>query len=74
MTEKKSSAGSEVVKAIRRHGWIPDLPDHRDHLYGALRKISSSLPQSVDQRKGCSPVEDQGDIGSCTANAPGRRA
>lgn len=53
----------------RKHGWVPDLPDHRDHLFGALRAIPATLPPHVDLRPGCSPVEDQGDLGSCTANA-----
>ena len=22
-------------RKIKRYGWIPDLPDHRDHLYAA---------------------------------------
>lgn len=29
----------------------------------------SSLPPRVDLRPGCSPIEDQGQVGSCTANA-----
>ena len=28
-----------------------------------------ALPKKVDLRSGCSPVEDQGQLGSCTANA-----
>ncbi|HUP10177.1 MAG TPA: C1 family peptidase [Caldimonas sp.] len=51
------------------YGWVPDLPDHRDMLYGAVRKLPAKLPASVDLRPGCSPVEDQGDLGSCTGNA-----
>src|SRR5438067_1441439 len=51
------------------YGWIPDLPDHRDILYGAVHRVPARLPSSVDLRRGCSPVEDQGDLGSCTANA-----
>src|SRR4030042_5633983 len=27
------------------------------------------LPSSIDLRKWCSPIEDQGNLGSCTANA-----
>jgi C1A family cysteine protease len=50
-------------------GWIPDLPDHRDLRYAALRPTAVRLPKSVDLRPGMSPVEDQGDLGSCTANA-----
>ena len=30
---------------------------------------ASKLPASVDLREWCSPIEDQGDLGSCTANA-----
>lgn len=51
----------------RRYQWKPDLPDHRDYLYAA--SAGSVLPQAVDLRSKCSPVEDQGQIGSCTANA-----
>lgn len=32
-------------------------------------KKSKSLPASVDLREGCSPIEDQGGLGSCTAHA-----
>ncbi len=34
-----------------------------------LEKGEKSLPASVDLRKWCSPIEDQGNLGSCTANA-----
>jgi C1A family cysteine protease len=57
--------------AIRKtvYGWLPDIPDQRDHLYGAIRKIPTTLPTKIDLRPGCSPVEDQKELGSCTANA-----
>lgn len=51
------------------YGWVPDLPDHRDTLYGAVRRVPAKLPRSVDLRPQCSPVEDQGDLGSCTGNS-----
>lgn len=51
------------------YGWVPDLPDHRDTLYGVVRKVPAKLPAAVDLRSQCSPVEDQGDLGSCTGNA-----
>ncbi len=56
---------------VRRavYGWLPDIPDNRDHIYGAVRKIPAKLPAKVDLRPGCSVVEDQKDLGSCTANA-----
>jgi len=58
--------------AEHRYGWIHDLPDQRDHQYLAglqgLVKVSDLLAQ-VDLRSGCPPVYDQGQLGSCTANA-----
>src|SRR5579862_3733417 len=53
---------------IGRYGWIPDLPDARDQTFRAPRK-AAPLPKSVDLRGGCPPVYDQGELGSCTANA-----
>ena len=50
-------------------GWVHDLPDHRDFLYSAIRPIPAKLPASVDLRPSCPPIEDQGQLGSCTANA-----
>ena len=51
------------------YGWVPDLPDHRDTMYGAVRKVAAKLPPAVDLCPHCSPVEDQGDLGSCTGNS-----
>jgi len=56
-------------RQISGYGWIPDLPDGRDYLFGARKPIPTALPLSVDLRPYCSPVEDQGHLGSCTANA-----
>lgn len=53
----------------RKYGWAPDLPDHRDHLYSAPQPILAKLPPKKDLRSGCPPVYDQGQLGSCTANA-----
>jgi len=50
-------------------GWVPDLPDHRDIRYGMVRAVREKLPAVVDLRRSCSPVEDQGRLGSCTGNA-----
>ncbi len=61
-------------------GWIPDYPDFRDYTeeHEAINKIISPtgitrkklmLLPSVDLRQWCSPVEDQGPLGSCTAHA-----
>jgi len=58
-------------KSVTHHlrGWIPDLPDHRDFRYADLRPAGLRPPKSVDLRPGMSPVESQGQLGSCTANA-----
>jgi hypothetical protein len=52
-----------------RLGWIPQLPDQRDFLFVPLGITLRKLPNRVDLRAGGPPVFDQGDIGSCTANA-----
>jgi C1A family cysteine protease len=57
------------VRQQSRYGWVPDIPDFRDHLFGAVRAIPAALPNHVDLRPTCSPIEDQGQLGSCTANA-----
>lgn len=49
-----------------KFGWVPDLPDMRDYQFAAT---VSHLPPGVDLRAQCSPVVDQGQLGSCTANA-----
>ncbi len=36
---------------------------------GILKPKKADLPASIDLRQFCSPVEDQGRLGSCTANA-----
>lgn len=66
---------------IKGMGWERDLPDFRDYTAkeadiadirsqsNSLKKAIKKSPTSVDLRKWCSPIEDQGDLGSCTANA-----
>jgi C1A family cysteine protease len=54
---------------IQRYGWIPDLPDARDHLYAAPPRVLSTLPVKVDLRPHCPAVYDQGHLGSCTGNS-----
>jgi C1A family cysteine protease len=51
-----------------RFGWQPDLPDARDQVYSAPAPVRG-LPNAVDLRSTCPPVYDQGQLGSCTANA-----
>lgn len=54
---------------LKRLGWLRQLPDQRDFPYAPMGATVLSLPQKVDLRPGGPPVFDQGDLGSCTANA-----
>ncbi len=70
-----------MEKAKKRGmGWIPDYPDIRDYTERSEevrsvlaqkvpRQERKESPASVDLREWCSPIEDQGSLGSCTANA-----
>jgi len=60
-----------MIRKISCYGWTPDLPDQRDFVYAAPRTVLRKLPSKVDMRKLCPPIYDQGDLGSCTANAIG---
>jgi C1A family cysteine protease len=51
------------------HGWIPDLPDHRDYYYAPPTKLLRALPARVDLRPSCPRVYHQRRLNSCTANA-----
>jgi C1A family cysteine protease len=58
-------------RQIAHFGWIPDQPDQRDHLYAAPPHFLAALPASTDLRAQCPAVYNQGELGSCTANAIG---
>jgi C1A family cysteine protease len=63
-------------------GWLPPYNDWRDYsekeesivaITGVMgltpQTAPTALPANVDLRKWCSPIENQGSLGSCTANA-----
>ncbi len=62
-------------------GWLRDLPDFRDYdeendaiapqleAIGVADPKAVKLATKVDLRPWCSPIENQGALGSCTANA-----
>src|SRR4030095_13089081 len=57
------------TRSPRWYGWLPDLPDHRDLFFSSVAPRLATLPRKVDMRSKCSPVEDQGQVVSSTANA-----
>lgn len=57
-----------MIRYAKNYGWLPDIPDQRDYLYNSI-KPAIRLPKKVDLREGCSNVEEQGKLGSCTAQA-----
>jgi C1A family cysteine protease len=62
-------ATAPSLRHIARYGWIPDLPDQRDHFYAASVAAAAKLPPVADLRSKCPKVYDQGQLGSCTGNA-----
>lgn len=54
---------------FNRFGWIKDRPDYRDFKYSKIKPKVITLPEKIDLRDKCSKIEDQGDLGSCTAQA-----
>lgn len=56
-------------RKIRKFGWVPDIPDQRDFMYAAPAPFQANIPPSVDLTAQCPPPYDQGQLGSCTANA-----
>jgi C1A family cysteine protease len=54
---------------VAHYGWVRDIPDQRDLLYAPPPEVSRALPARVDLRPQCPPPYDQGQLGSCTANA-----
>jgi len=69
MVEKKKNHSEKSPNRNRAYGWVPDRPDQRDYLLSAVLKVPAKLPVKVNLRPLCSKVEDQGQLGSCTANA-----
>ncbi len=52
----------------KKYGWKKDLPDHRDLWYTYLIRETDITKKDL-RNEFMSPVYDQGNIGSCTANA-----
>jgi C1A family cysteine protease len=54
---------------IKHFGWVQDIPDQRDFRYKPPPKLARDLPPRVDLRSGFLACYNQGELGSCTANA-----
>ena len=77
--------GGPEITAGRRivgMGWQPDVPDNRDYTLDYIQNTFAEekkkiplidkgrrLKKSVDNLRYCSPVENQGSLGSCTSHA-----
>ena len=57
----------------RKYGWIKQKEDVRDYGFGRMVRLLKipflTIPPVVLNRNWCSAVQDQGNLGSCTANA-----
>ena len=59
----------KIIAEDYKLGWLPDLPDPRDYLYAAPIQTLQALPSKVNLTNTCPAVYNQGNLGSCTANA-----
>ena len=72
LDEGRANAMYEAVRLFgashyNSYGWTPDTPDRRDQVIEVA--APAGLPSAVDLRPLCPNVYDQGNLGSCTANA-----
>ena len=66
-----SNVSSGIVShKFKKYGWRRDLPDKRDKLFETNYLLSVEKPvDKVDLREKCPKIYNQGELGSCTANA-----
>jgi C1A family cysteine protease len=58
----------ELNDGVRGLGWRPDVPDYRDH-EAVPQFVQLPTEVRLDTTANMPPVYDQGQLGSCTANA-----
>lgn len=66
-----SQVSSNIIsQKYKKYGWKRDLPDKRDHVFDTnnLLLVEKQFDK-IDLREKCPPVYNQGELGSCTANA-----
>ena len=71
--ENRNATGRTGTEIERKYGWKKQKDDVRDYGFGRMVRLLKmpfrTLPSSVSNRPYCSAIQDQGQLGSCTANA-----
>lgn len=62
---------NSIEKPHNRYGWIPDKPDHRDHIFVGDVMPVQIMPESVDLRSMMPPIWNQLSLGSCVGHGTG---
>ena len=65
------------IYRLKGMGWLPGYPDFREYTMENLFKVKGNklstndtkVPQTMDLRKLCSPIKDQGKLASATSHA-----
>jgi hypothetical protein len=61
-----------MPRRIKRFGWKPDFPDHRDQFFSPSREVLQALPRTRSNR----PIRLRANSGLCAragAEAPGSK-
>lgn len=66
LVETKPKTQIFLPEPLPQFHWKPDKLDKRDFIYTSSNKNESTF---VDLRQYCTPIEDQGNLGSCTGQA-----
>lgn len=69
MAKRSKTATRRDAKVLKNYGWRPDLPDNRDRLFAIEKPKAVAIPVRVSLRKEMPPIWDQGELGSCVAQA-----
>lgn len=74
LAEEQVGQAQPRSRKIKRYGWQPDLPDHRDRIFNLEEVIQQghALPAKADLSANMPPIYDQGQLGSCTGNGIAR--
>jgi C1A family cysteine protease len=62
-------SSNNILIKYKKYGWKRDLPDKRDFFENNYLLSLEKPSDKVDLRKNCPKIYNQGELGSCTANA-----